>query len=62
MAKYIAWIRTNKVGSECEWEFEVDDIDLDGASEDEVEELCHDAAREALVNVHEWGWRKADED
>ena len=50
MKKYRGYIRTDKVGSECAYEFEVED----NASEDEIEEC----AREAAFDLVEWNYEQ----
>lgn len=50
MRKFVGKIGTNKVGSDCEFEFEVDD----DATEDEIE----DAAREAAFQNVEWNYEE----
>jgi hypothetical protein len=52
MKRYIVYASTNKVGSECTDEIEVDD----DATEEEIEE----AARDVAFNMIEWGWKPAD--
>lgn len=46
------WVRTNKNGSECEDEFDVDRAEWDGMTEDEREEM----ARQVVWNMAEWGF------
>lgn len=48
MKTYKGYVATNKVGSDCEFEFEADD----DATEDEIEEL----AREAIFEQIEWNF------
>lgn len=48
MKTYKGSVSTNKVGSNCEFEFEADD----DATEDEIEEL----AREAMFEQIEWNF------
>lgn len=54
--KFTLYASTNKVGSECTWDFEVDDEDAlneDGTvNTDAVDEV----AKEYLSNIMEWGW------
>lgn len=50
MARYKVWIHTNKVGSECTDEIEIED----DATEKEVEE----AAKDAAFNHLDWGFEK----
>lgn len=61
MPKFIAWVSTFKLGSECKDEFEVDDEDLEGRTEAEQEEYITDVARDVINNLYEWGYRKVDE-
>ncbi|EGT3641021.1 TPA: DUF7167 family protein [Clostridioides difficile] len=50
-------VNTNKVGSECEYELEIDNDDLEDMSEEEREEYINkialDYALESLIN---WNW------
>lgn len=46
--RFTAYVRTNKNGSRCEVEFEVDDTELDGMTDDEREEYLHDQAMDAV--------------
>lgn len=50
MRKFVGTISTNKVGSECKFEFEMDD----DATDEEIEE----AAREAAFNYIEWDYQE----
>ncbi|HBG8471502.1 TPA: hypothetical protein KRH38_003864 [Clostridioides difficile] len=50
-------VKTNKVGSGCEYELEIDNDDLEDMSEEEREEYINkialDYALESLIN---WNW------
>ncbi len=50
MQKIIVSVETDKVGSECQTEIEVED----GATDDEIEAQ----AREAMFEMISWTWRK----
>ena len=52
MARYKVWISTNKVGSKCQDEIEIED----GASEQEIEQ----EAREAAFQYLDWGYERID--
>lgn len=49
MKKITGWIATNKVGSECEFEFEVED----DATPEEIEEQARDSAFDLI----DWSYR-----
>lgn len=61
MAKFIAYVHTNRVGSTCEDDFEIPDEELEGLNEAERESLISDYARDAIANLYEWGWKSAEE-
>ncbi|HEL2860444.1 TPA: hypothetical protein UL242_002553 [Clostridioides difficile] len=50
-------VKTNKVGSECEYELEIDNDDLEDMSEEErkeyINKIALDYALESLIN---WNW------
>jgi hypothetical protein len=50
MKRFTGFVSTRKVGSECEFEFEVDD----DATDDQIE----DAGREAMFEQIEWNFRE----
>lgn len=52
--KIKVYVQTNKIGSLCEDEFELDD----NISESEIE----DQARECMFNMIEWSWSKEKKD
>ncbi len=52
MRKFVGSIETNKVGSRCEFEFEVED----DATEEEIEEEAKDAAFACI----EWGYTEVE--
>jgi hypothetical protein len=55
--KFRAWISTNKIGSECETEFEIDDAELaEMSSDEERDRYIEETAREAAFNHIEWSW------
>lgn len=49
--KFTAHVATNKNGSECTVEFEVDDGDLAGLTNDQREELLAKEAEEAVYDA-----------
>lgn len=50
-------VKTNKVGSECEYELEIDDDDLEDMSEEEREEYINKIALDyALESLIDWNW------
>ncbi|EGT3945307.1 TPA: hypothetical protein KOR49_002200 [Clostridioides difficile] len=50
-------VKTNKVGSECEYELEIDDDDLKDMSEEEREEYINKIALDyALESLIDWNW------
>jgi hypothetical protein len=51
MKRFIGWVRTNKVGSECEFEFETED--------DATDEERWAAAKEAMFEQLEWSYDEA---
>jgi len=53
--KITVWVATNKVGSKCELELEVDRDGWESMTEDERD----DAAREAVWEMAEWGWHES---
>ena len=50
MRQFKGYVSTNKVGSECEFEFEVEDDATEGAIEE--------AAREAMFDRIEWNYEE----
>ena len=46
--KFTAYVQTNANGSRCETEFEVDDEELYGMTDDEREAYLHEQAVEAV--------------
>jgi len=48
---YTATVQTNKIGSECTAEFEVDEADLEGLSADERDALLHERALDAVFEM-----------
>lgn len=53
MKKYTGYIETDKVGSTCNFEFEVEN----DATEEEIEEI----AREEAFSLIEWSYEEAEE-
>jgi hypothetical protein len=49
MKKVTGWIATNKIGSECEFEFEVED----DATDEEIER----EARDSAFDLIDWSYR-----
>ncbi|CCL32396.1 TPA: hypothetical protein KOB88_001822 [Clostridioides difficile] len=50
-------VKTNKVGSECEYELEIDNDDLEDMSEEEREEYINKIALDyALESLIDWNW------
>ena len=58
MAKFIAHIETNHVGSRIEVPFEVEDEDLEDLDAGEQFELIEETARDVIAGHYEWGWRE----
>ena len=52
MKKYTGYIETNKVGSTCNFEFEVED--------DATEEAIEEIAKETAFNLIEWSYEEAE--
>jgi len=52
MRRFVGYISTSKIGSECTFEFEVDD----DASEEEIER----EARETAFNLIDWSYHETD--
>lgn len=52
MQKIIVTIQTNKVGSECSDEFEIDD--------DATDEQIEEAAKDVMWNMAEWNWDRVE--
>lgn len=51
------YVKTNKIGSECEYELEIDDDDLKDMSEEEREEYINKIALDyALESLIDWNW------
>ena len=61
--KYVGRVRTNNIGSECEFEFEVDDEDLP-EDPDERAGTLNEIALEALWESGkvEWSYKEATDD
>lgn len=51
--KYIGYIMTNKIGSKCEFEFEIDEEELDLLTEEDIDDL----AKEAAFQNIEWNYK-----
>lgn len=56
MAKFRVTVSTNKVGSKCEDTYEIDDEDIKGMSDNDVEEEL----REAMFQMIEWNYERID--
>lgn len=56
MAKFTAWIETDKAGSESRRPFEVPDEELEGLDEREQHYVIRGYAREAVLDMCEWGY------
>jgi len=61
MAKFILYVRTNKVGSKCEMELDLPDEDALNEDGTVNAEAVDEMAREYLSNLMEWGWERTDE-
>jgi hypothetical protein len=61
MAKFTAYVHTNKVGSDCKVSFEIYDEDLEELTDEERNKLIDECAQDALAGAYEWGWTE-DED
>jgi hypothetical protein len=62
LRKYIGVVRTNKVGSECEFEFEIDDKNLPTdptARKEAIENIARDALYES--GMFEWSYNEEAE-
>ncbi|HBF1879700.1 TPA: hypothetical protein KNT26_002971 [Clostridioides difficile] len=54
-------VKTNKVGSECEYELEIDD-DLEDMSDEEREEYINKIALDyALESLIDWNWYEVED-
>jgi hypothetical protein len=53
--KIKAWVKTNMVGSKCEIEFDVDREDWEDMTEEERDDLVHDAIMNS--GVIEWDYK-----
>jgi len=58
--KFRVYARTNKVGSECEDEFEVDDSELEGMTDAEIEAHVESIAQDVAFNSIDWGFNRID--
>jgi hypothetical protein len=58
MAKFVAYVETNKIGSRCLSEFEIPDEDLEGLDELAREKVLEEWAHNALFasGLCTWGW------
>jgi hypothetical protein len=52
------WVMTDKVGSKCTFEVEIDDEDLEGLNESQRNALIDERVHEDMGNYLEWGWRE----
>jgi hypothetical protein len=60
--KIIVHVGTNLVGSRVEREVVIDDSEVEGLSEAEINDLCEDYARDAYHDLIEWGWRRVGDE
>lgn len=59
--KIEVWVATNKVGSKCSCTVDIPDEDVEGMSEQELEDFIDEYARDDIWRLMEWGWKKKDE-
>lgn len=62
MARFKVSVSTNKVGSRCEREFEVDDEDLEDLNEQEHDALVDEYARDVMFDMIDWGWDRVEDE
>jgi hypothetical protein len=58
MAKFTVYLTTDLVGSRVEREFEIDDAELDGLSDQERDTLVREYAQDELANLYDWGYEE----
>ena len=58
--KIKVFVSTNKVGSRCESEIEIDDSELEGYEGSEREEFITESCRDAMFEMIEWGYEEAE--
>ncbi len=51
-------VGTWKIGSEMDDVLEIDDSELEGMTEQEIEDYLEDVAREAMFNMIEWSFER----
>lgn len=49
-------VSTNKVGSEVEDFFEIDDEELEGLTPTDIRNRIEDAAKDTMINMISWDW------
>ena len=59
MAEFKGYAKTNKVGSKVGFEFEIDDEDLAGMDEEEIDKIAFEAMCDS--GVFEFGYERKDE-
>jgi hypothetical protein len=52
--RFNGYVKTDKVGSKCEFEFEVEASEVEGMNEEERQKTIENAAREAAFESVEW--------
>lgn len=61
MARFIAYVQTNRIGSRCDTSFEVPDDELaDRQNDAERDELISSYAQDAIANDWDWGWDEVE--
>ena len=50
------WVCTNRVGSKCERNVQIDDEDFEGMDEQEKEIYIENYCQDELWDMIEWGW------
>jgi hypothetical protein len=57
--KLRVWIHTNKVGSKCDDEIEIDDEDVEGLDAIQRDRLYETIFDDWRAGICEWGWEES---
>lgn len=58
MATFTVYLSTDLVGSRVERDFEIDDEELEGLSEQDRDTLIREYAQDELYHLYEWGYEE----
>lgn len=57
MARFTAYVQTDRLNLRVEEPFEVPDDELEGLSDSERTEVIASYAQDAIESICDWGWR-----